>query len=199
MQSIGAVILAAGGSSRFGSPKQLAQFCGKTLVRRVVDVAQQAGCSPVVVVTGSNAAKVSREANTPVVKNRNWREGIGSSIRVGIDHLTDVKPEIAAIVLLVCDQPFVDSELIGRLIALREKTGKDIVASSYSDTVGVPALFVRAVFSELQALEGDSGAKKLIFKNPNRVAEVPFSLGNIDIDTVDDYANLIRKSELPRR
>jgi molybdenum cofactor cytidylyltransferase len=199
MQNVGAVILAAGGSFRFGSPKQLAQFRGKTLVRRVVDVAQQAGCSPVVVVTGSNAEKISRETTTAVVENQSWREGIGTSIRVGVEHLIGFEPEIAAIVLLVCDQPFIDASLIRHLIALREKTGKDIVASSYSDTVGVPAIFARPVFSELRALEGDSGAKKIIFTHRERLAEVPFPRGNVDIDTLDDYENLIRETEIAFR
>ena len=195
----GAVILAAGGSSRFGSPKQLTQFRGKTLVRRVVDVAQQAGCSPIVVVTGSNAAKVSRETTTRVIENKNWREGIGSSIRVGVEHVIDLEPEIAAIVLLVCDQPFVDADVIRNLIALWKKTRKDIVASSYSNTLGVPALFARPVFSELQALEGGSGAKKIIFTNRERVAEFPFLQGKVDIDTLDDYENVASQSEVAFR
>lgn len=124
---------------------------------------------------------------------------IGGSIRVGVAHLVDVDPEIAAIVLLVCDQPFVDADLIRNLIALREKTGKGIVASSYSGTVGVPAIFARPVCSELRALKGDSGAKKIIFTNRERVAEFPFPLGKIDIDTLDDYKNLTGETEIAFR
>ena len=194
MQNVGAVILAAGGSSRFGSPKQLAQFRGKSLVQRVVAVAQQAGCSPVVVVTGSNAAKVSSEATAPVVQNKHWREGIGSSIRVGVEYLSELEPDVSAIVLLVCDQPLLDAGVIMNLRALHQETGKEIVASSYADTLGVPALFARCVFRELLELRGDSGAKKVILANRDRVAEFPFPGGNIDIDTQADYENLTRET-----
>jgi molybdenum cofactor cytidylyltransferase len=194
MQSIGGVILAAGRSSRFGSPKQLAQFRGKSLVQRVVDVVQQAGCSPVVVVAGHNAAKVSSEATTSVVENKNWRDGIGSSIRVGVEYLTALEPDVSAIVLLVCDQPLLDAEVIINLKAVHQKSGKEIVASSYADTLGVPALFARCVFPELLALSGDRGAKKVILANRDRVAEFPFPGGNLDIDTPADYKNLTRES-----
>jgi molybdenum cofactor cytidylyltransferase len=194
MQSTGAVILAAGGSSRFGSPKQLAEFRGKTFGQRIVDLAREAGCSPVVVVAGSDAEKVRAGISSTIVENKNWRNGIGGSIRIGVQRLIEIEPEIAAIVLLVCDQPFVDADVIRRLMALQEKTGKEIVASSYSDTLGVPALFARPVFSELRALEGDSGAKKIILANRDRVAEFPFPGGNIDIDTPADYENLTRET-----
>jgi molybdenum cofactor cytidylyltransferase len=196
MQNIGAVILAAGESSRFGAPKQLAQFRGQTFVRRIADVAEQAGCWPVVVVAGSDAAKIRAEISSTIVENENWRNGIGSSIRTGVEHLMKIEPETAAIVLLVCDQPFVDAAVIRHLIALREKSGKDIVASSYSGTLGVPALFSRSLFSELMSLSGESGAKKIIFGNRDRVAELPLPEGNIDIDTRADYENLTRESSI---
>ena len=194
MQDIGAVILAAGGSSRFGSPKQLVQFHEKDFVQRVVAVAQEAACSPVVVVTGSNAAKVSDEATTPVVENKNWREGIGSSIRVGLEYLIDLEPDINAIILLTCDQLLVNAEVIMNLMALHQATGKEIVASSYANTLGVPALFDRCLFPELLALSGDTGAKKIILANRDRVAEFPFAAGSIDIDTQADYESLTRES-----
>jgi molybdenum cofactor cytidylyltransferase len=193
MQNVGAVILAAGESSRFGSPKQLAQFHGKAFVRRVVDLAQQADCSPVVVVTGSDAAEVSSVVKTPVVENKDWCEGIGSSIRLGVKSLIELEPDIGAVVLLVCDQPLLDAEVIINLIALHRETGKEIVASSYADTLGVPALFSRSVFPELLSLEGESGAKKVIFANRDRVAAFPFPQGRIDIDTPADFEKLTRE------
>ena len=92
--------------------------------------------------------------------------------------------------LLVCDQPFVDAKTIEELIALRAKTEKTIVASSYSDTLGVPALFDRSCFQELLALNDASGAKAIILSNRERVAEFPFPQGKIDIDTVEDLEQL---------
>ena len=156
MPNVGAVILAAGGSSRLGRPKQLLQFRGKTLVRRIVDAALEGGCSPIVVVVGSDKVKIAREleqTNAVIVENVNWNSGMGTSIRCAVQHLIDTAPNVEAIALLVCDQPFVDSHTIEQLVALREKTKKAIVASSYAGTLGVPALFHRSCADELLHLD----------------------------------------------
>jgi molybdenum cofactor cytidylyltransferase len=193
MPNIGAVILAAGESSRLGRPKQLIQFRNKSLVRRIVDAAREAGCSPIVVVIGSDKNRVAREleqTSAVSVENANWKSGMGTSIRSGVQHVIDIAPNVEAIVLLVCDQPFVDSHTIEQLIALGEKTKKAIVASSYAGTLGVPALFDRACFEELRALRNDRGAKPIILINLERVADVSFPEGKIDIDTAADYEKL---------
>ena len=197
MQKIGAVILAAGESSRFGRPKQLVQFRGKSLVRRVVDAAKDANCSTIVVVLGSKREEIERElkeTDAIVAENQNWQRGIGSSIRVGVESAVNQAPDIEAIVLLTCDQPFVKTDTIERLIVMREKTKKAIVASSYSETLGVPALFDRSCFQELLTLPDDSGAKSIILSNHERVAELLFPEGKIDIDTAADYEKLIAQS-----
>jgi molybdenum cofactor cytidylyltransferase len=194
MPNIGAVILAAGESSRLGQPKQLIQFRGKTLVRRIVDAAGEAGCSPKVVVIGSDKDKVAREleqTNAVIVENVNWKNGMGTSIRSAVQHLIDIAPNVEAILLLVCDQPFVDSRAIEQLIALREKTKKAVVTSSYAGTLGVPALFDRSCAEELLGLDDADGAKSIILSNHDRVAEFPFPQGKIDIDTFADYERLI--------
>ncbi|HMJ23766.1 MAG TPA: nucleotidyltransferase family protein, partial [Terriglobales bacterium] len=125
MGKTGALILAAGESSRLGQPKQLIQFRGKSLVRRRVDAARKARCSPTVVVIGDHHEEVERELKAEgaiIVENENWRLGIGTSIRAGVRRLIDNAPTLEAVVLLVCDQPFVDARTIARLITLREKT-----------------------------------------------------------------------------
>jgi molybdenum cofactor cytidylyltransferase len=190
MRKIGAVILAAGGSLRFGQPKQLLPFHGKTLVRTVIDAAHEAGCSPVVVVIGDNGEKIHRElahANVIEVQNRDWQRGIGSSIRSGVQALSDHAPDVEATFLLVCDQPAVNARLIERMIATHMATKKDIVASSYADTVGVPALFDRSLFGDLLSLGDEAGAKSIILRSPERVAQLAFPEGAIDIDTWEDW------------
>ena len=197
MQKIGAVILAAGESSRFGRPKQLVQFRGKSLVRRVVDAAKDANCSAIVVVLGSKREQIERELKETaaiVAENEDWRRGVGSSIRVGLESAVNQAPDIEAIVLLTCDQPFLKTDTIERLIAMYEKTKKAIVASSYSETLGVPALFDRSCFQELLALDDETGAKTIILSNRERVAELLFLEGKIDIDTVADYEKLTAQS-----
>ena len=186
----GAVILAAGGSSRFGQSKQLLPFRGKTLLRTIINAACEAGCSPVVVVIGSNDEKIHPElahAKVIEVRNANWQRGIGSSIRSGVQALIDYAPDVAAILLLVCDQPAVNARVIQNLIATRETTKKEIVASSYADTVGVPALFDRSLFERLLSLGDEAGAKSIILQNLDRVAQFAFPEGAIDIDTWEDW------------
>jgi molybdenum cofactor cytidylyltransferase len=190
MQKIGAVILAAGSSSRMGQPKQLLSLRGKTLVRACIDAVSEGGCSPVVVVTGSDSEKVHLElanVNPVEVRNTKWQRGIGSSIRSGVQALIDHAPNVEAILLLVCDQPAVNGHFIERLIAARNTTMKDIVASGYADTVGVPALFDRSLFKDLLSLGDKAGAKSIILQKPERVEQLPFPDGAIDVDTWEDW------------
>lgn len=193
MQKIGAVILAAGESSRLGQPKQLLAFRGKTLIRTIIDAACETGCSPVAVVIGSDSERIQRElkhTNVVEVTNANWQRGIGNSIRTGVQALTKQSSDLAAMVLLVCDQPAVNARVIKRLIATYEGTKKNIVTSTYANTVGVPALFDRSLFKELLALGDESGAKPIILQNPERVAQIDFPEGAIDIDAWEDWEKL---------
>jgi molybdenum cofactor cytidylyltransferase len=217
---IAAVILAAGESSRLGQPKQLIQFRGKTLVRRMVDAASHAGCRPILVVVGNSkripqvhaprslrgetkqhemelADAIScelKETGATIVANPNWKFGIGTSIRAGVQHLMDTAPGVEATVLLTCDQPYVDRTVIDGLITLRQKTRKPIVAASYAGTLGVPALFDRSRLPQLLNLDDSVGAKSIILSNRDRVAEFPFPEGEIDIDTVEDYERFAARS-----
>jgi molybdenum cofactor cytidylyltransferase len=202
MRKIGALILAAGESSRLGHPKQLIQFRGKSLLHRIADAAKKARCSPTVIVIGSDREEVERElkaGDAIIVENQNWRLGIGTSIRVGVRRLIDKAPTLEAVVLLICDQPFVEARTIARLITLREKTKRAIVASRYANTLGVPALFDRSCFPELLALDNATGAKTVILSNRERVAEFPFPKGRIDIDTLEDYEKLVPASSSAKK
>lgn len=102
-------------------------------------------------------------------------------------------PNLAAIVLLVCDQPLVTGHIIEELITTREKTGKAIVASRYSDTLGVPVLFDHSCFQQLLAIGEGTGGKTIILSNHELVAELSFSAGEIDIDTAADWEKLEHK------
>ena len=191
---IAAIILAAGESSRLGQPKQLIQFQSKTLVRRVVDAASEAGCQPILVVLGSEtetelvqgiSSELKKTGGT-IVANPNWKGGIGTSIRTGVQHLIEIAPGVEATVLLACDQPFVDRAVIEGLITLHHETRKPIVAARYADTLGVPALFDRSRLQDLLGLDDFAGAKSIILSNRDQVAEFPFPEGEIDIDTAED-------------
>ena len=154
---IGAVVLAAGPSTRMGTPKQLLQFSGQTLVKRAASVAVEAGCRPVVVVTGAHAV-ATREAlrglDVQEAENQQWPSEISSSIRVGVEAVVRASPQTAAIIMMLCDQPFVTQELIARIVAAHRETARSIIASSYGGSYGVPALFGRKYFAQLTALDG---------------------------------------------
>jgi molybdenum cofactor cytidylyltransferase len=187
------VILAAGNSSRLGEPKQLLQYNGKTLIRNVVEAATSAVSYPVVVVTGANSESISLEINTSsalAIHNRNWQEGMSSSIHRGITELQKINPHLQGVIISVSDQPFINSELFLALIETSEATGKGIVASFYDDTFGTPVLFEKKYFDSLLGLKGAEGAKKLIKQFAGDVASIPFPMGGIDIDTLEDYRKL---------
>ena len=193
MRSVGGIVLAAGGSARFGRAKQLLSFQGESLVRRAVRAALGGGCADVTVVAGELRDSIEmelRESPAVVVENVAWQRGLGTSIRCGVDHLLTSRPELEAVIVLACDQPFVDGNIIAALIAQWENSGKPIVASSYAGTRGIPALFDRACFESLRALPDNSGAKSLIESRPGEVAQVEFEKGAIDIDTPADLARV---------
>lgn len=197
MRGIGAIILAAGGSTRFGAPKQLLEVGGTSLVRRAVEAAIGGGCEPVVVVAGAVCAELEdelRESPVEVVFNSEWERGIGTSIRCGLQHLLGADNDVGGVVLLACDQPFVDARLIGDLIAAARNAEKPMSACRYANTLGIPAFFDCLRFRHLQALADDAGAKNLITRSGTEVAEVAFERGAIDIDTPADFQRLSEQS-----
>ena len=190
---VGAVILAAGSSSRLGTPKQLLQFRGRSLLRNAALAAIGATCAPVVVVTGANAELAANEVDglaVHVERNARWESGMGSSVSAGIARLLEADPAVAAVVVLLCDQPLVSADLIGTLIAAHHATGSTVVASSYAGSLGVPALFGRELFDELSHLDGAAGAKVVIARHASEAHFVPFPDGEMDVDTPEDYARL---------
>ena len=187
------ILLAAGSSSRMGKPKQLLRYNNDTFLSHILNISIELNAGKVIVVLGSNAELLEKELNDKrifKVINNKWIEGIASSIRCGLNALDGVEPSCENVIFLTCDQPFVSASLLNDLINMHKKTGKPIVASSYKNTLGIPALFHKNLFRELKELKGDTGAKKIILKHSELVAEIPFPLGSIDIDTIDDYKAL---------
>jgi molybdenum cofactor cytidylyltransferase len=192
--SVGAVILAAGSSSRMGSPKQILQFRGKSLLRRAALAALGAGCSPVIVVTGAYAELSRRELDGLDVRevlNPRWETGMASSIGAGLEGLLGADPDAASAVIMLCDQPHVTAGVISGLAAAHRVTGRPVIASTYGGSFGVPALFSRPLFAELARLEGGAGAKQVIKRYASEAYFLPFRGGEVDVDTRDDLSRLI--------
>ena len=193
VNSCGIVILAGGASTRLGRPKQLLQYRGKTLLNHAVNEAINAKADAVVVILGKNADLFEGEIDNQevrVVINKNWKEGMASSVRLGLDTLLKSKPYIDAVILMVCDQPHISSSVLNELITKQQKTTKQIVTCNYGESIGPPALFHKKYFRDLAKLNGDVGARNIIEQNMHDVAMILFPEGNIDIDTEDDYEAL---------
>jgi molybdenum cofactor cytidylyltransferase len=184
MARIGAVILAAGGSTRLGRPKQFLIHRGQTLLRRAVDAA--AGFAPIIVVAGRDFHRVETELQTArvdLVHHAQWERGLGSSIRAGVTRILELVPGLDSLFILVCDQPYVTTEVLASLQTVREREGKAVAACSYAGSFGVPALFFRTLFPDLLALPDGRGAKHVITKQGDDVSPLAFPEGVIDIDT----------------
>ena len=187
------MVLAAGASTRLGTPKQLLSYHDKSLLPHVLSEAISSYASPVIVVLGANSDLVSKEIdNTKIytIENTGWEEGMASSVRLGLDTLLNSKPYIDAVIFMVCDQPHISSWVLNALISTQQKTTKQIVTCNYGESIGPPALFHKKYFRHLMELKGDVGARNIIQQNMSDVGTILFPEGKIDIDTKEDYEAL---------
>ena len=192
-ETFAVVILAAGASTRLGRPKQLLKFQQQSLIRRLVSEAKKVTAT-VIVVTGSIHNAIENELKGEpvlIVQNKDWAQGMGSSIKEGMQNLKSLESNAGAVILAVCDQPYVTAALFTAMIDLHKRSGKRIVACSYADSLATPVLFERSYFENLLQLNGREGAKKLLQQYTNDVAFLPFPQGVIDIDTASDYEALL--------
>jgi molybdenum cofactor cytidylyltransferase len=181
---VSGLVLAAGGSSRLGRPKQLLPFGDATLLDHTLDVARACGFDQLVCVLGGGAQQVRERVDLSgieVVVNEGYRSGCSSSIAASLDVIAgDV------LVLLLGDQPGVNPASVRALIAGRGDA--ELAVCRYEDGRGHPFAFARSAFGDLAALHGDKGVWKLLDRAGDAVAEVPVS-GAIppDVDTWEGY------------
>ncbi|GAA4467257.1 hypothetical protein GCM10023189_50610 [Nibrella saemangeumensis] len=186
---IGIVILAAGASTRMGSPKQLIEWQGQTLVRRITEVALATEYRPIVVVLGANKTSITAELEglpVTLIENPHWEQGLSSSVKMGLAGVYMTKKEFDAVLFLLVDQPKVDQALVEHIIATYQENDKGIIACRYGGKPGVPALFDRKYVEELLSLDGDNGAKWVMMQHRDDCLEIPFEDGAIDLDTRQD-------------
>lgn len=183
------LVLAAGASTRLGFPKQLIVYRQQTLIERAVTLAAEFCGAGVIVVTGfyhEEVAGALAGTNAKTVHNPQWKEGMSSSLRVGMLHLD---PMCHGVMLMLCDQPSIDA---ADYLALTNAWMSDpdcIVAAEYAGTKGAPAIFPASFRDDLTKLTGDQGAKKII-ANAERVRFIHMPNAEIDIDTPEDLGDL---------
>jgi molybdenum cofactor cytidylyltransferase len=192
-----AIVLAAGASTRLGQPKQLIPIEGETLLHRTARLAIEAQCSPVYVVLGFEADKMSPELaglTVETVLHPDWQQGMGSSLRAGMQALLRTQPHPHAVLLLVCDQPRLSLQHIRALLKQHTMDAPDgkvaITASYYAQRNGVPAVFSACLFSDLLAISGDRGARDLIGARAAQVRGIPWPIGELDLDRPEDITRI---------
>lgn len=192
-EKIGILILAAGGSNRMGRPKQLLQLGGKSLVRRAAETAIEAGGEPIVIVTGAGADQVAAEVrDLPVhfATNPSWANGMGSSVRSGVQSLLSVETGLDALIIMLCDQPDISAATLRKLIDAHHETGKSLCAAAFGETVAPPAFFGRRYFDELLEIPDQFGAKQILLRHSADLLRVDCPEAARDVDTPTDYEAL---------
>ena len=185
------LILAAGSSTRLGQPKQLVEFEGQTLIERITHTALSVS-DEVLVVLGANIGliKPKLEAYSDrinIIENKDWKDGMGTSISLGIEHLTQKSD---AVIILLADQPFISQVLLQNMVQTFANKKFPIVACDYGGQLGVPILFDKSFFPKLLKLKGEQGAKSFLKNYPKEIATISFKEGLFDIDTPEDLKKL---------
>jgi molybdenum cofactor cytidylyltransferase len=196
---ISGIVLAAGSSSRLGQPKQLLDFEGKPLLQHAIDAMEKSGLYDVVVVLGHRADEVAAAVQigpgTRTVVNPDYAQGQATSLRTG---LSAVDERSDAAVVILGDQPAVNALMVRTIAETYQATGGKVVQACFGGKPNHPTLFDRDLWLELQAVEGDQGARGVLKKHPEWVVRV--ELGGeppADLDTWEDYERLTGKKRNP--
>ncbi|GCE17055.1 nucleotidyltransferase family protein [Dictyobacter kobayashii] len=197
LNSIAALILAAGSSSRMahGYHKLLLPLGGQPVLTHVVEAALQSQASPVITVLGHQSSQVVAALNSytnhnklNIQENPDYQAGMSTSLRTGILALAQY-PACTGALIMLGDQPFVSTQLIDKLLATKEQTGKRIIAPCYHGKRGNPVLFDASLFAELLTVSGDEGGRSVIKHHQDEVENIELSdaLAQHDVDTWEAY------------
>lgn len=188
--SLHIIVLAAGASTRLGQPKQLVKLGGRPALHRVVSSAVAVAGHAVTVILGAHARDLTRMlAHSPVsvLVNRQWEEGVASSIRYGLSSLPST---CDAAMILFGDQVAVTADDLKRLVAAWKDQDNVVAAASYRQGADLPAIFPRMCFGDLAELRGEQGVRVVIERNAFRLVRVPMPNAAVELDTPEDLAAL---------
>jgi molybdenum cofactor cytidylyltransferase len=190
---LAAVILAAGGSSRMGQPKQLLKFRGTSLLRRAIDTAFAVPADQVIVVLGHAADQLLPEVettNATIVLNDQWMEGVSTSLRGG---LSAVSSEARGVFIYPADMPLLTAEALRELARRQQVSGRPAAMTEAGGVRGVPVFITRSLFPALMIQEGDVGGAQYLRAHPESVEAVRFDDPDLvrDVDRPEDYTRLL--------
>jgi len=186
------VILAAGGSRRLGTSKQLLRLRSRPLISLAVEAAEAATPGRVLVVLGAQSLRLRillrrHHPDTYTIGNTEWPSGMASSLNVG---LTALPRKASAALILLVDQPGVDARLLQRLVGAWSHRPSQAAASRYDGRLGVPAILPRRLWAQAKKLTGDVGARTLLRDGERATTVVSMPEAAVDIDTEQDLAQL---------
>ena len=187
-------ILAAGPSTRFGSPKQLIRIGGTPVLHWAVSNAARAAGTSVTVVLGAHAAEIApslRRSGASVLLNPGWREGLASSVRAAV---RTAPPGCEGLLLMLADQVEVSAEDLRRLAAAWRRDIRMLCAALYDGTPGLPAVFPAWAFQDLQGLRGEADPRLVLRRHSDRLARIPMPSAATDVDTPEDLLEVGSRS-----
>ncbi|WP_298238130.1 nucleotidyltransferase family protein [uncultured Algibacter sp.] len=192
--NISIVILAAGASSRMGSPKQLLKWGNDSLLNHTIKTALRVDVSEIIVVLGANCKLIETDIKqhpVTILKNENWKLGLGKSIAFATEYVINSNSKSQGILVTLADQPLINSDYLNEMIQDFSPDESQIIATAYTDEKkGVPVLFDAVYFEELTKLSNDEGAKALLKAYDSFVKTLIPPVKNVDLDSKEDYETL---------
>lgn len=197
--NLGIIILAAGSASRMGSPKQILDINGKSLLERVIALTDHIDAGVRTVVLGANKEVIKPEIAhlaVNIIENPNWQDGMSTSIKMGVVGTFMINKDVDKVLVLAGDMPGISVHHLNRLVAASlEVPEKTIFASSYDNTIGVPCVFEKEHFIDLIELDGDIGAAQVFIKYKDSLLPIKMTEGSMDLDTPEDYFNYLESTK----
>jgi molybdenum cofactor cytidylyltransferase len=196
MNQLAIVLLAAGGSSRMGFPKQLIPFEGKKLVQIVAERLLACRCFPTVVILGGNSREVLpllQGYTLDILENLDWQSGMSTSIRCAVTFVKAQYPEVTHLMFALVDQPSVQAEEYSSLVEAAKTAPNKVIAAFYAGQWGAPMIFPSIYWNDLLQLTGDRGAAGIVRKmNPLDVVSIEMPNAGYDWDSPADLPQNVK-------
>ncbi len=191
------LLLAAGNSSRMGFPKQLLKWKNTNILQHAINTVNEIITGDKILVLGANFEKIKSNINTSetnVLYNENWKKGLGNSIAFGVNFLKKNFPNTESVLILLADQPLIDVNYLKLILKSHNQNSNKITCTTYDNgKFGVPAIFNKIYFEELEQLNNDTGAKVLLKKYSSEVIALDGIKIVRDIDTIEEYDELYKE------